>query len=84
MRFTHATTSWLDGFDGLSRLMTPELMYDLMSRVSGLEPASGMGVKWPVRTRTRRKDTKFSISTPGHRLGAWVGGRAGAYACHSS
>jgi hypothetical protein len=52
MRFTHATTSWLDGFDGLSRLMTPELMYDLMSRVSGLEPASGMGVKWPVRTRS--------------------------------
>lgn len=23
MRFTHATTSWLDGLDGLSRLITP-------------------------------------------------------------
>jgi hypothetical protein len=24
MRFSHATTSWEDGFEGLSRLMTPE------------------------------------------------------------
>lgn len=26
MRLTHATTSWLEGLDGLSRLMTPELI----------------------------------------------------------
>jgi hypothetical protein len=38
-------------FEGLSRLMTPLEMYDLMSRLRGLHPA-GIGVKWPVRTRT--------------------------------
>jgi hypothetical protein len=51
MRFTQATTSWLEGLDGLSRLITPELMYDLISRFRGEEPF-GMGVKWPVRTMT--------------------------------
>jgi hypothetical protein len=51
MRLTHDTTSWLDGFEGLSRLMTPELMYDLMSRDKGVHPV-GMGVKCGVRTRT--------------------------------
>jgi hypothetical protein len=51
MRFTHATTSWLDGFDGLSRLITPEEMYDLISRFNGVHP-TGMGVKCAVRTRT--------------------------------
>lgn len=53
MRLTQATTSWLEGFEGLSRLMTPELMYDLRSRFSGEEPL-GIGVKWPVRTSTGR------------------------------
>jgi len=43
MRFTHDTTSWLDGLDGLSRLMTPELIYDLRSRDNGVHPC-GMGV----------------------------------------
>jgi hypothetical protein len=51
MRLTHDTTSWEDGFEGLSRLMTPELMYDLMSRDRGVHPV-GMGVKCGVRTRT--------------------------------
>lgn len=44
MRLSQATTSWLLGLDGLSRLMTPLEMYDLMSRLRGLHPA-GMGVK---------------------------------------
>ncbi len=44
MRFTHATTSWLEGLEGLSRLMTPELMKDLRSRLSGVHP-TGIGVK---------------------------------------
>jgi hypothetical protein len=26
IRFTHATTSWLEGLEGLSRLITPELI----------------------------------------------------------
>lgn len=43
MRLIQDTTSWLDGFEGLSRLMTPELMYDLMSRARGAHPW-GMGV----------------------------------------
>lgn len=51
MRLTQATTSWEDGLEGLSRLMTPELMYDLRSRFRGEHPL-GMGVKCPVRTRT--------------------------------
>ena len=44
MRFTHATTSWLDGLEGLSRFITPELMYDLRSRLRGVQPL-GIGVK---------------------------------------
>ena len=51
MRLTHATTSWLEGLEGLSRLMTPELMYDLRSRFKGVQP-TGMGVKCPVRTKS--------------------------------
>lgn len=51
MRFTQATTSWLEGLEGLSRFMTPELMYDLRSRLSGAHPF-GMGVKCAVRTST--------------------------------
>jgi hypothetical protein len=43
MRLIHDTTSWEEGFDGLSRLMTPELMYDLRSRARGAHPW-GMGV----------------------------------------
>jgi hypothetical protein len=38
MRLIHDTTSWEDGFEGLSRLITPELMYDLMSRDRGAHP----------------------------------------------
>jgi hypothetical protein len=44
MRFTQATTSWLDGFEGLSRLITPEEMYCLRSRLRGVQP-QGIGVK---------------------------------------
>jgi hypothetical protein len=43
MRLIHDTTSWEDGFEGLSRLMTPELMYDFRSRARGAHPW-GMGV----------------------------------------
>jgi hypothetical protein len=43
MRLIHETTSCEEGFDGLSRLMTPELMYDLRSRARGAHPW-GMGV----------------------------------------
>ena len=39
----HATTSWLDGLDGLSRLITPLLIYDFRSRFRGSAPA-GIGV----------------------------------------
>ena len=52
---THDTTSWLDGLEGLSRLITPELMYDFRSRLSGVLPF-GMGVKCPVRTSTTHCD----------------------------
>jgi hypothetical protein len=38
MRLIHETTSCEEGFDGLSRLMTPELMYDLRSRARGAHP----------------------------------------------
>lgn len=51
IRFTQATTSWLEGLDGLSRFMTPELMYDFKSRLSGAQPL-GIGVKCPVLTST--------------------------------
>lgn len=51
MRLIHDTTSCDEGFAGLSRLMTPLWMYDLMSRLCGAQPW-GIGVKWPVRTRT--------------------------------
>jgi len=51
IRFTHATTSWLDGLEGLSRLIIPLLMYDLRSRFNGELPF-GIGVKWPVLMRT--------------------------------
>jgi hypothetical protein len=51
MRLTHATTSWEDGLEGLSRLITPEEMYDFRSLLSGVQPF-GIGVKCPVRTRT--------------------------------
>ena len=40
MRLIHATTSWLDGLDGLSRLMTPELMYAARSRLWGAHPCT--------------------------------------------
>ena len=43
MRLIHDTTSWEEGFEGLSRLMTPEEMYDLRSRARGAHPW-GMGV----------------------------------------
>lgn len=43
MRLIHDTTSWEEGFEGLSRLMTPEEMYDLRSRARGAHPC-GMGV----------------------------------------
>jgi hypothetical protein len=43
MRLIHDTTSWEEGFEGLSRLMTPDEMYDLMSRARGAHPC-GMGV----------------------------------------
>ena len=59
MRLTHDTTSWLDGFDGLSRLITPELMYDLISRFRGEQPL-GIGVKWPVRTSTTER--QYSVA----------------------
>ena len=49
MRFSQATTSCDEGLDGLSRLITPLEMYDLMSRLKGDEPL-GIGVKWPDRT----------------------------------
>jgi hypothetical protein len=51
MRLIHDTTSCEDGLEGLSRLITPELMYDFRSRDSGAHPL-GMGVKWEVRTST--------------------------------
>lgn len=51
IRLTQATTSCEDGLEGLSRLMTPEEIYDFKSRFSGLQP-TGIGVKWDVRTRT--------------------------------
>ena len=43
MRLIHDTTSWEEGFEGLSRLMTPDEMYDLRSRARGAHPC-GMGV----------------------------------------
>jgi hypothetical protein len=49
MRRSQATTSCEDGFEGLSRLMTPDFTYDVMSRLSGEQP-EGMGVKWLERT----------------------------------
>jgi hypothetical protein len=49
MRRSQATTSCEDGFEGLSRLITPDLMYDCRSRLRGEQP-DGMGVKWLERT----------------------------------
>jgi hypothetical protein len=43
MRLIHDTTSWEEGFEGLSRLITPEEMYDFRSRARGAHPC-GMGV----------------------------------------
>lgn len=54
IRLIHDTTSWLDGFEGLSRLITPELMYCWRGRFKGVHPA-GMGVKCPVLTSTVTK-----------------------------
>lgn len=51
MRLIQATTSWDEGFEGLSRLMTPELTYCFRSRACGEHPA-GIGVKCAVRTST--------------------------------
>jgi hypothetical protein len=42
MRLTHAVTSWLDGPEGLSKLIIPNLMYSLMGRSSGLCPKRGL------------------------------------------
>src|SRR5438874_4893787 len=44
IRLTHATTSWLEGFEGLSRLISPDEIYDFRSRARGAQP-EGMGVK---------------------------------------
>lgn len=41
MRLTHAVTSWLDGPEGLSRLIIPNFMCSLMGRSSGLCPKCG-------------------------------------------
>uniref|UniRef100_A0A1A9ZQV3 Uncharacterized protein n=1 Tax=Glossina pallidipes TaxID=7398 RepID=A0A1A9ZQV3_GLOPL len=38
IRLIHATTSCELGFEGLSKLIKPDLMYSLMSRLSGEEP----------------------------------------------
>eukprot|EP00967_Tisochrysis_lutea_P130584 scaffold226096_cov33-Tisochrysis_lutea.AAC.3 len=43
MRRIHATTSWLEGLAGLSRLITPYLRYSRSGRLSGVAPL-GMGV----------------------------------------
>lgn len=62
IRFTHATTSWLEGLEGLSRLMTPEEMYDFKSRFKGVQP-HGMGVKCPVLTRTIQRVLAHQITS---------------------
>lgn len=59
IRLIQATTSWDDGFDGLSRLMNPDFMYSVISRLSGEHPF-GSGVKWLVRTLRRSKFLKSS------------------------
>uniref|UniRef100_A0A1B0BYQ2 Uncharacterized protein n=1 Tax=Glossina palpalis gambiensis TaxID=67801 RepID=A0A1B0BYQ2_9MUSC len=38
IRLIHATTSCELGFEGLSKLINPDLMYSLISRLSGEEP----------------------------------------------
>ena len=54
MRLTQATTSCEEGLEGLSRFMTPDEMYCLISREYGVLP-QGIGVKWPVRMSTRSR-----------------------------
>lgn len=41
--FTHDTTSWELGFEGLSKLIIPYFRYSLSGLFKGVEPA-GMGV----------------------------------------
>lgn len=43
---THATTSWDDGFEGLSRFITPYLRYSVSDRFSGALPFA-IGVQCP-------------------------------------
>jgi len=53
----------------LSRFITPELMYDLRSRLSGAQPL-GMGVKCPVRTRTTGSvsESLYALTVASHTL----------------
>lgn len=46
IRLIHATTSWLLGLLGLSRLITPLLMYVLRSRFNGVQPLFTQILVW--------------------------------------
>ncbi len=82
IRLTHDTTSWDEGFDGLSRLMNPDRRYSRISRLYGEHPI-GSGVKWKVRTfslskfcwinakenvepKTNTRQQKHTLSKRGH------------------
>ena len=50
IRFTQATTSWLDGPGGLSRLISPYLTLNRIGLSSGLQPWLGSVVSLTLST----------------------------------
>ena len=61
MRFGHAT-SWLEGFEGLSRLITPYCMCSLIGLFSGEFP-QGIGVWYPVLVACRSSSAEGATWT---------------------